>query len=111
MKTQPQPEIGSSQICFPGHSLLQCATNGAQAMVGKHRRFITLVNREIPELIGIHCIVYHQHLVTCNLSTELHHSLNTEVKCVNKGKAHPFNKTFVVKLTKNWNVFFAYRGA
>ena len=76
---------------IPMRNLLQCATDGAPAMVGKHRGFIALMKREIPELIAIHCVIHRQHLVARNLSPELHHSLNIVIKCVNKIKAHALN--------------------
>ena len=76
---------------IPMRNILQCATDGAPAMVGKHRGFIALMKREIPELIAIHCVIHRQHLVAHNLSPELHHSFIVVIKCVNKIKAHALN--------------------
>jgi len=73
---------------IPMRNILQCATDGAPAMVGKHRGFIALMKEEIPGLIAIHCVIHRQHLVSRNLSPELNDSLNIVIKCVNKIKAH-----------------------
>ena len=72
-------------------NILQCATDGAAAMVGKHRGFIALMKEKIRGLIATHCVIYRQHLVARNISAELHHSLRIVIKCIDKIKARPLN--------------------
>ena len=72
-------------------NVLQCAIDGAAAMVGKHRGFIALMKKKLLGLIVIHYIIHRQHLVGSNLSAELHHSLHIVIKCINKIKANSFN--------------------
>ena len=45
-------------------NVLQCATDGAAAMVGKHRGFIALMKKKILRLrlIATHCVIHRQHL-------------------------------------------------
>nr|XP_039259582.1 SCAN domain-containing protein 3-like [Styela clava] len=76
---------------IPLQNILQCATDGAAAMVGKHRGFIALMRRKIPGLIATHCVIHRQHLVARNLSAELHDSLHIAIKCINKIKANSLN--------------------
>ena len=76
---------------MPRQNILQCATDGVAAMVGKHRGFIALMKKKIPGLVTIHCVIHRQHLVSRNLSAELHHSLNAVIKCIKKIKALSFN--------------------
>nr|XP_039259580.1 SCAN domain-containing protein 3-like [Styela clava] len=76
---------------IPLQNILQCATDGAAAMVGKHRGFIALMRRKIPGLIATHCVIHRQHLVARNLSAELHDALHIAIKCINKIKANSLN--------------------
>lgn len=76
---------------IPISNVIQCATDGAAAMIGKYRGFIALMKREIPDLVGIHCVIHRQHLAARGLSTELHDVLNTVLKCVCKIKARSLN--------------------
>ena len=83
---------------IPMQNILQCATDGAAAMVGKHRGFIALMKKKIPGLVAVHCVIHRQHLVARNLSAELHHSLNVVIKCINKIKARSLNDRLFRKL-------------
>ena len=57
---------------IPMQNILRCATEGAAAMVGKHRRFIALMKKKIPGLIATHCVIHRQHLVVRNLKAVSH---------------------------------------
>ena len=48
---------------IPMQSILQCATDSAATMVGKHRGFIALLKKKILGLIATHCSIHRQHLV------------------------------------------------
>ena len=76
---------------IPMQNVLQCTTDGAVAMVGKHRGFIALMKRKIPVLIATHYFIHRQHLVARNLRAKLHHSLHIVIKCINKIKANSLN--------------------
>ena len=76
---------------IPMQSILQCATDGAATMVGKHREFIALIKKKIPGFIATHCVIHRQHLSARNLNAELHNSLPIVIKCINKIKANSFN--------------------
>ena len=43
---------------IPMQNILQCATDGAAAMVGKHRGFIALMKKKIPGLVAVHCVIH-----------------------------------------------------
>ena len=76
---------------MPMQNILQCATDGAAAIVAKHRGFTALMKKKIPGLTATHCLIHRQHLVARNLSAELHNSLHIVTKCINKIKAHYLN--------------------
>ena len=65
-------------------NVIACATDGAPAMVGRHRGFISCMKSAVPELFAIHCVVHREHLVAKHLSVRLHDSLNTVITVVNK---------------------------
>ena len=76
---------------IPLSNIIQCATDGAAAMVGKNRGFITLMKNEIPHLVAIHCVIHRQHLAARNLSQDLKESLSSIIKAVNKIKSQSLN--------------------
>ena len=76
---------------IPMQNIIQCATDGAPAMVGRHRGFIALMKREIPGLIAIHCLIHRHHLAAKHVSGELHDTLDFIVKCINRIKAKSLN--------------------
>ena len=69
-------------------NVISCATDGVPSMVGRHRRFIVHLKREIPDIFTIHCVIHRQHLAAKQLSNRLHCTLQTVIKAVNKIKAH-----------------------
>ena len=76
---------------IPMQNIIQCATDGAPAMVGRHRGFIALMKREIPGVIAIHCLIHRHHLAAKHVSGELHDTLDFIVKCINRIKAKSLN--------------------
>jgi len=42
-------------------------TDGPPAII---RRFIANLKYAVPEILTVHCVIYHQHLVANNLSNE-----------------------------------------
>ena len=71
--------------------IIQCATDGAPAMVGRHRGFIALMKREILGFIAIHFLIHRHHLAAKHDSGELHDTLDFIVKCINRIKAKSLN--------------------
>ena len=53
---------------IPLRNIIGCATDGAPAMVGRHRGFISHMKSVVPELFAIHCVVHREHLVAKHLS-------------------------------------------
>ena len=86
---------------IPMQNVLQCATDGAAAMVGKHRGFIPLMKKKMLGLIATHCVIHRQHLVARNFSDQLHHSLHIAIKCINKMKADSLNDRLFRTLSQN----------
>ena len=76
---------------IPLSNIIACATDGAPAMVGRQRGFISYMKRAVPELFAIHCVVHREHLVAKHLSVRLHDSLNIVITVVNKIKSSALN--------------------
>ena len=53
---------------IPLRNIIGCATDGAPAMVGRHRGFISHMKSFVPELFAIHCLVHREHLVAKQLA-------------------------------------------
>ena len=61
---------------IPMNNIIACATDGAPAMVGRHRGFISYLKKAVSEVFAIHCVVHREHLVAKHLSGRLHNSLH-----------------------------------
>jgi zinc finger BED domain-containing protein 5/7/8/9 len=48
---------------IPLANIMSVATDGAPAMVGRHRGFIALLKKEVPDILTVHCVIHRQHLV------------------------------------------------
>ena len=79
------------QKAIPLANIVACASDGAPAMVGKHRGFLAHLKQANPDIFTIHCVIHRQHLVAKNLSERLHTSLNIVVKAINFIKSHALN--------------------
>ena len=76
---------------IPLTNIISCATDGAPSMVGRHRGFLSYLNKAVPKVLTVHCVIRRQHLVAKNLSEKLHESLSTVITAVNKIKANALN--------------------
>ena len=74
------------------------ATDGAPAMVGRCRRFATLLKQKVPHVVTVHCVLHRTHLVAKKLSSELHEALMVCIRPINKIRAHPLNSRLFAKL-------------
>ena len=72
---------------IPMYNIIACATDGAPAMVGRQRGFISYLKNVLPEVFAIHCVVHREHLVANHLSGRLQNSLHIVITVVNKIKA------------------------
>lgn len=83
---------------IPLTNIISVATDGAPAMVGRYRGFISHLKRIIPGVTAIHCVIHRQHLVAKNLSDRLHQSLQLVIKAVNKIKSSALNTRLFAQL-------------
>ena len=72
---------------IPLCNIIACATDGAPAMVGRHRGFIAYLKNAVPDVLAVHCVVHREHLVAKHLSHRLHNSLHIVITTVNKIKS------------------------
>ena len=68
-----------------------CATDGAPAIIGRHRGFIDFLKRKVPQIFTIHCVIHRQHLVAKQLNEELHVCLQIVINAVNLIKTRGLN--------------------
>ena len=68
-------------------NIIACAADGAPAMVGRHRGFISYLKNVVPEVLAVQCAIHREHLVAKHLSDCLHNSLNIVIKVVKKIKS------------------------
>ncbi|KFD66988.1 hypothetical protein M514_07179 [Trichuris suis] len=76
---------------IPLQNIIAVATDGAPAMVGCHRGFISHLKKIVPNVLSIHCVLHRQHLVARRLSPRLNESLQYVINAVNKIKSNPLN--------------------
>ncbi|KFD68115.1 hypothetical protein M514_08498, partial [Trichuris suis] len=80
-----------SEKGIPLQNIIAVATDGAPAMVGCHRGFISHLKKIVPNVLSIHCVLHRQHLVARRLSPRLNESLQYVISAVNKIKSNPLN--------------------
>lgn len=76
---------------IPFTNVIACATDGAPAMVGRYRGFVSRLKNVAPNVLTIHCIIHRHHLVAKHLSGRLHKSMSIVINVINKIKSHPLN--------------------
>lgn len=72
------------EIAIPSSNIISAAADGAPAMFGCDRGFISHLKPNVPGVFAIHCVIHRQHLVVKNLSDRLHQSLQIAKNAVNK---------------------------
>jgi len=65
---------------IPMKNMIQLATDGASAMVGRHRGFVAFMKKEIPGLVAIHCVIHRQNLAGKKHKTVLARVLSIVIK-------------------------------
>lgn len=83
---------------IPITNILSVATDGAPAMVGRYRGFISFLQQDVSEVLAIHCVIHRQHLVAKNLSLQLHDSLQIVIEAVNKVRSNALNTRIFAQL-------------
>ncbi|XP_072401045.1 SCAN domain-containing protein 3-like, partial [Diabrotica undecimpunctata] len=83
---------------IPLENVITVATDGAPAMVGRHRGLTAYLKKAVPNILAVHCVIHRQHLVAKNLSDRLHCSLQYVITAVNKIRSSALNNRLFRKL-------------
>ena len=73
---------------IPVENISACASDGAPAMIGRHRGFLSRLQSRIPGLFKVHCVLHREHLVAKKLSGILHDALHLVIRAINAIKAN-----------------------
>ncbi|CAH2002726.1 unnamed protein product [Acanthoscelides obtectus] len=79
-------------------NIISVATDGAPAMVGRYRGFISYLKQNVSGVLAIHCVIHRQHLVAKNLSVRLHESLHLVIDAVNRIRSNTLNTRLFAQL-------------
>ncbi|CAH1973659.1 unnamed protein product [Acanthoscelides obtectus] len=83
---------------IPLSNIISVATDGAPAMVGRYRGFISYLKQNVSGVLAIHCVIHRQHLVAKNLSVRLHESLHLVIDAVNRIRSNALNTRLLAQL-------------
>lgn len=83
---------------IPLSNIISAAADGAPAMFGRYRGFISQLKQMVPGVFAIHCVIHRQHLVAKNLSGRLHQSLQFVINAVNKIRSNALNSRLFAQL-------------
>ncbi|CAH1971227.1 unnamed protein product [Acanthoscelides obtectus] len=83
---------------IPLSNMISVATDGAPAMVGRYRGFISYLKQNVSWVLAIHCVIHRQHLVAKNLSVRLHESLHLVIDAVNRIRSNALNTRLFAQL-------------
>lgn len=83
---------------IPLSNIISVATDGAPAMVGRYRGFISYLKQNVSGVLAIHCVIHRQHLVAKNLSVRLHESLHLVIDAVNRIRSNALNTRLFAQL-------------
>lgn len=76
---------------IPLSNIISVATDGAPAMVGCYRGFISFLKENVPGVLAVHCVIHRQHLVAKNLNVRLHESLQFVIDAINRIRNNALN--------------------
>ena len=106
---------------LPLDKLRGVATDGAPAMVGKHKGMLSLLEKEMDvrgighnRLVFFHCIVHQQSL--CAKSVKFDHVISVVTSCINFIKKRDLNNRIFKQVLKNFDadyddlLYFVARG-
>jgi hypothetical protein len=83
---------------IPLDNIVSVATDGAPAMVGRYRGFISYLKEVVPNVVVVHYVIHRQNMVAKNLSDRLHSSLQYIITAVNKIRSNALNDRLFRKL-------------
>ncbi|CAH1968576.1 unnamed protein product [Acanthoscelides obtectus] len=81
---------------IPLSNIISVATDGAPAMVGRYRGFISYLKQNVSGVLAIHCVIHRQHLVAKNLCVRLQESLHLVIDAVNRIRSNALNTRLFV---------------
>ena len=76
---------------IPLTNLIYIASDGAKAMTGKVKGFVSRMKVVAPHLSHVHCIVYRKHLAAKSVGGDMEESLNAAIHAINFVKANSLN--------------------
>ena len=88
------------QKSIPLSNIIAAAVDGAPAMFGRYRGFISHLKKHVPGVFAIHCVIHRQHLVAKNLSARLHESLQLVINAINKIRGNSLHSRLFSQLCK-----------
>ncbi|XP_072384445.1 protein FAM200C-like [Diabrotica undecimpunctata] len=88
---------------LPWEKVIGICTDGAPAMTGCRSGFMELVKKKNPRIIGSHCIIHRQALVSQTLPERLNVTLNLAIKIVNHIKSSALNTRLFQALRQELN--------
>ncbi|CAH2003227.1 unnamed protein product [Acanthoscelides obtectus] len=91
---------------IPLSNIISVATDGAPAMVGRYRGFISYLKQNVSGVLAIHCVIHRQHLVAKNLSVRLHESLHLVIDALNRIRSNALNRRLFAQLCEENDVHF-----
>lgn len=86
---------------IPLSNIISVATDGAPAMVGRYRGFISFLKESVPGVLAVHCVIHRQHLVAKNLNERLHESLQFVIDAVNRIRSNALNTRLFAQLCED----------
>ena len=76
---------------IPLTNLIYVASNGAKAMTGKVKGFVSRMKAVAPHISHVHCIVHREHLAAKSVGGDMEEALNTAIHIINFAKANSLN--------------------
>ncbi|XP_056631999.1 protein FAM200C-like [Diorhabda sublineata] len=86
---------------IPLSNIISIATDGAPAMVGRYRGFISFLKESVPGVLAVHCVIHRQHLVAKNLNERLHESLQFVIDALNRIRSNALNTRLFAQLCED----------
>ena len=91
---------------IPLTNLIYIASDGAAAMTGKVKSFVSRMKAVAPHISHVHCIVHRQHLAVKSIGGDMEEALNTTIHAINFVKANSLNdrkfKTLLLHTEVRW---------
>ncbi|XP_076324388.1 SCAN domain-containing protein 3-like [Tachypleus tridentatus] len=85
---------------IPLKNIIACATDGTPSMTGRYKGFIAHLQKAVPEVFCIHCVIHRQHLVAKKMSVRLHYALTVVIQVVNHIKSNSLRDRLFHELCK-----------